>query len=255
MKFLGRTQMLSQYSLIDSLAIIKGLGFDGVEICVERQDWTLIDLDSLPVEAIQEQVVELNLAPYSFSLHQDYIYNDELFEMTKAAIRMTPALGTNLFVFGGAKKRTGDKYEWQRMVDRTRSLTALAEDSGVILAKEFEPGFVVGSTQELIRLFEEIPSPHLAANLDLGHVFLCDPKPVESIHQLGEKIVHCHISGMPVGVHDHVLMSEGDMDLPVYLRALRDIGFDQGLALDLYKYDYEVVATESVVYFKQLLKE
>ena len=255
MKILGRTQMLSQYSLIDSLAIIKGLGFDGVEICVERQDWSLINLDSLPVDAIREQVSELNLAPHSFSLHQDYVYNDERFEMTKTAIRMTTALGTNIFVFGGAKKRTSDEHEWQRMVDRTRLLTAVAEDCGVILAKEFEPGFVVGSTQELVRLFEEIPSPHLSANLDLGHVFICDPQPVESIHQLGEKIAHCHISGMPTGIHDHVLMSEGDMHLPVYLRALRDIGFDQGLALDLYKYDYEAVAKESVAYFKQLLKE
>ena len=254
MKILGRTQMLSQYSLIDSLAIIKGLGFDGVEICVERQDWSLLDLDSLPVDAIREQVSILNLAPYSFSLHQDYIYNDERFEMTKTAIRMTPALGANIFVFSGAKKRTGDKHEWQRMVDRTRTLTAHAEENGVILAKEFEPGFVVGSTQELIRLFQEIPSPHLAANLDLGHVFICDPQPVESIHQLGDKIVHCHISGMPADVHDHVLMSEGDMDLPVYLRALKEIGFDQGLALDLYKYDYQAVAKESIAYFKQLLK-
>ena len=255
MKILGRTQMLSQYSLIDSLAVIKGLGFDGVEICMERQDWSLLDLDSLPVDAIQERVTELNLTPYSFSLHQDYVYNDNLFEMTKTAIQMTPTLGTNIFVFSGAQKRTGDKHEWQRMVDRTRQLTAVAKDNGVILAKEFEPGFVVGSTQELIRLFEEIPSPHLAANLDLGHVFICDPQPVESIHQLGEKIVHCHISGMPAGVHDHVLMSEGDMDLPVFLGALRDIGFHQGLALDLYKYDYESVATESVAYFKKLLKE
>ena len=255
MKILGRTQMLSQYSLIDSLSIIKALGFDGVEISLERQDWSLINLDNLPVDAIQERVVELNLAPYSFSLHQDYVYNDELFKMTQSAIRMTPALGTNIFVFGGAKKRTSDEHEWQRMVDRTRLLTAVAEDCGVILAKEFEPAFVVGSTQELVRLFEEIPSPHLSANLDLGHVFICDPQPVESIHQLGEKIAHCHISGMPTGIHDHVLMSEGDMDLPVYLRALRDIGFDQGLALDLYKYDYEAVAKESVAYFKQLLKE
>ena len=119
MKILGRTQMLSQYSLIDSLSIIKALGFDGVEICLERQDWSLLDLDSLPVDAIRERVVEYNLAPHSFSLHQDYIYNDELLEMTKAAIRMTPTLGTNIFVFGGARKRTGDKHEWQRMVDRT----------------------------------------------------------------------------------------------------------------------------------------
>ena len=44
------------------------------------------------------------------------------------------------------------------------------------------------------------------------------------------------------------------MELPVYLRALKNIGFNQGLALDLYKYDYEAVAKESVAYFKQLLK-
>jgi sugar phosphate isomerase/epimerase len=253
MKILGRTQMLSQYSLVNSLAVTKELGFDGVEICVERQDWSIINLDKLPVDVIRERVIELNLAPYSFSLHQDYIYNDELLEMTKTAIRMTPALGTNIFVFGGAKKRTGDEREWKRMLDRTRLLTAVAEDCGVIIAKEFEPGFVVGSTQALIRLFEEIPSPHLAANLDLGHVFICDPQPIDSIHQLGDKIVHCHISGMPAGVHDHVLMSEGDMDLTTFLRALSNIGFHQGLALDLYKYDYEAVATESVAYFKQLL--
>lgn len=253
MKILARTQMLSQYSIFDSLAVIKTLGFDGVEICVERKDWSLNNLDSIPVDAIRARVAELNLAPYSFSLHQDYVYDDENFEMTKTAIQMTPSLGTNIFVFSGAKKRTGDKNEWNRMVDRTRILTAIAEDYGVILAKEFEPEFVVGSTQELIQLFEEIPSPHLAANLDLGHVFICDPQPVQSIHQLGEKIIHGHISGMPVGVHDHVLMSEGDMDLPAFLRALKEIGFSNGLALDLYKYDYEAVAKESIKHFHDLL--
>jgi sugar phosphate isomerase/epimerase len=143
MEILARTQMLSQYSIYDSLAVIKTLGFDGVEICVERQDWSLNNLDSIPVDAIREQVIELNLAPHSFSLHQDYVYNDELFEMTKTAIQMTPSLGTNIFVFSGAKKRTGGENEWKRMVDRTRILTAVAEECGVILAKEFEPGFVV----------------------------------------------------------------------------------------------------------------
>ena len=255
MKILARTQMLSQYSILNSLAVIKTLGFDGVEICVERKDWSLNDLNSIPVEAIRERVAELNLAPYSFSLHQDYVYDDEKFEMTKSAIQMTPSLGTNIFVFSGVKKRSGDKIEWNRMVDRTRLLTAIAEDCGVILAKEFEPEFVVGSTQELIQLFEEIPSPNLAANLDLGHVFICDPQPLDSIRQLGEKIIHGHISGMPAGMHDHVLMSEGDMDLPSYLHALQNIGFNNGLALDLYKYDYEAVAKESIHYFHDLLAQ
>jgi len=129
MKILRRTQMLSQYSILDSLEVIKNLGFDGVEIYVERKDWSLNDLNSIPVEAIREQVDELDLAPHSFSLHQDYVYDDELFEMTKTAIQMTPSAGTNIYVFSGAKKRTGDKNEWNRMVDRTRILTSIAEES------------------------------------------------------------------------------------------------------------------------------
>ena len=43
------------------------------------------------------------------------------------------------------------------------------------------------------------------------------------------------------------------MDLPSFLRALKDIGFNNGLALDLYKYDYEAVAKESITYFHDLL--
>ena len=58
---------------------------------------------------------------------------------------------------------------------------------------------------------------------------------------------------MPKMIHDHLLMSEGDMELLVYLHALKDIGFNGGIALDLYKYDYEAVAEESILCFHDLL--
>lgn len=255
MKITGRTQMLSQYSILNSLPVIKQLGFDGVEICVERKDWSLNNLENIPLEAIRERVAELNLIPHSFSMHQDYIYNDHIFELTQKAITMTPKLGANIFIFSGAKKKTGDRAEWNRMIERTRTMVEIAADHGVILAEEFEPGFVVGTTAELLRQFDEIPSPHLAANVDLGHVFICDPNPLQSLAQIGGKIVHCHISGMPAGQHDHLIPQEGDMDLSLYLRALRSAGFDGALALDLYKYDYEAVAKGAVDYLHQLLAQ
>ena len=255
MKILARTQMLSQYSLLDSLAVISRLGFDGVEICVEKQDWSLNELHGIPVEAIRQRVAELGLAPHSFSLHQDYIYDDSLFEMTKAAIELTPSLGTHIFVFSGAKRRGGDKDEWDRMVKRTRALVELAADCGVVLAQEFEPNFVVGTTAHLLQLFDEIPSPHLAANMDLGHVFICDPDPLHSIQLVAGKIIHCHIENMPAGVHDHLLPHEGDMDLSAFLQALAAVGFEGGLALDLYKYDYETVAPDAITYLRNLLAQ
>ncbi len=254
MKISGRTQMFPNHSLVESLGVIKELGFDGVEICVEKLDWTLHDLNRFPVQEINEQVATLGLDPVSFSFHQDYIYNDERFELTKKAIRLTPLLNTNLLIFGGTPKRTGDKAEWDKMIERTKVLVELASECGIILAQEFEPNFIVGSTADLLRMFEEIPSPYLAANLDLGHLFLCDPDPLDSIRQVGEKVKHCHISNMPSGVHDHELPQKGDMDLLAYLQTLKSIGFGGGLALDLYKYDYASIAGESLQYLKGLLE-
>jgi sugar phosphate isomerase/epimerase len=249
----ARTQMLDRCSVLDSLEVIKRLGFDGVEIGFLRKDWSVIPLSEMPVAAIRERAAALGLGPNVVSFHSDYVYNDAVLERILEVIPAVHGFGTDILIVNGAKKQAGDAAEWQAMVDRTRTLVDAAEAHDVILALEFEPGFVVGSTADLLRLLTDIPSPHLAANLDLGHVFLCDPDPMAAIAELGDKIAHCHIEDMPAGKHDHRLPGEGDMDLGAYIRALREAGFDGGMALDLYAYDYEAVAEEAVAYLKELV--
>ena len=252
MKILGRTQPLAQYPILDCLDVVRRLGFDGVEICLENPDLDPERLSPARVSAVRGRVAELGLSPHSVSYHKDYIYDDASFELTKQAIARTPQFGAQVFVFAGGPKRAGDEAEWRRMIGRTRELAAIAEERGVVLAEEFEPGFVVGSTAELERLFDDIPSPNLAANLDLGHAFLCDPDPLDSIRRLGRagKIVHCHVENMRAGVHAHLLPHEGDMDLGAYLRALSEVGYAGGLALDLYLHDYEAAAPAAIAYLR-----
>jgi len=253
MQILGRTQPLAKYPVLQALEVIKALGFDGVEICLENEDMAPGTLTPEIIAAVRQQVVELGLKPFSISYHVDYLYNDALLALSKAVIRMTPEFGTNLFVFSGPAKRTGDAAEFARMVERTRELAEIAESSGVIMAEEFEPNFVVGTTAQLLQLFSEVNSPALAANMDLGHVFLCDPDPVAAILDVGDRIVHCHIEGMAAG--DHLLPQEGDMDLKAYLEALNSAGYDGPLSLDLYKHDYEVVVPDAIAYIRGLLAE
>jgi sugar phosphate isomerase/epimerase len=247
--------MLSDYAIVEGLGVIRDLGFGGVEICVEKRDWSWVAFDERLIAHTRERVAELGLWPHSFSLHQDYIYDDRLLQETKRAIRLTRDIGSDIFVFSGTKRRTGDQAEWDRMIARTRELVQVAAECGVTLAEESEPGFVVGSTADLLRLFEEIPSPYLAANLDLGHVYLCDPDPMRSIALLDTKIVHCHVENMRAGVHDHLLPHEGDMDLGAYVNALAGVGYTGGLALDVYKYDYEAVAPEAIAYLRRLVMD
>ena len=252
-KLMGRTQPLERYPALEALEVIKRLGFDGVEVCLETAEMAPDGLGNAMVATVRERIEALGLAPHSVGYHKDYIYDDDEFARTCRAIELTPAFGAKLFVFSGTPKRTGDAAEWQRMVARTAKLLNLAEKHGVILAQEFEPGFIVGSTEELLRLFAELPSPRMAANVDLGHLFLCDPDPIASIAAIGDKAVHGHVENMAAGVHDHLLPSEGDMDLGAYIQALHHIGFDGGLALDLYTHDYEAVAPGEIAYLRGLI--
>jgi sugar phosphate isomerase/epimerase len=253
MKLLGRTQPLSRYPILECLAVIARLGFDGVEICLENPDLAPGGLTPALAAAVRERVQALGLRPHSVSYHKDYVRDDREFDLTLRAIELTPDFGARVFVFSGPFRQTGDAAEWERMVERTRQLARLAESRGVTLAEEFEPGFVVGSTADLLRLFDAVDSDSLAANLDLGHAFLCDPDPLDSIRQLGPRIAHCHIENMRAGAHEHLLPHEGDMNLADYLRALAGTGFQGGLALDLYKHDYEAVAPGAIAYLRRLI--
>lgn len=250
MKLLGRTQPLAHYPIDTCLEVIHRLGFDGVELCLEHPDLDPALLTPERAHAVRERIATLGFAAHSVSLHLDYINDDAAFTATKQGIRLTPHFGTRLFVFAGAPARAGDAAAWERMLLRTRELVEVAAACDVLLAEEFEPNFIVGCSADVLRLLEEIPSPHLAVNLDLGHVFLCDPDPLQAIAQLGPSTVHGHIENMRTGVHQHLLPHEGDMDLRAYLHALAATGFSGGLALDLYQHDYEAVAPHAIRYLR-----
>jgi sugar phosphate isomerase/epimerase len=253
MKIFGRTQPLERYPVLESLSVIKRLGFDGVEVCLETADMAPDTLTPGRIDAVRDRIETLGLVPYSVGYHRDYIYDDREFALTRLAISAAHRLGSSMLIFSGTAARTDDEAEWQRMLERTAQLLEEAEKHGIVLAQEFEPGFVVGSTAELLRLFKELPSPYLAANVDIGHLFLCDPDPIASIGAIGSRIVHGHVENMAAGVHDHLLPTEGDMDLSAYMAALHGAGFTGGLALDLYRHDYEAVAPAQIAYLRSLI--
>ena len=243
--------MIQRETLPERIQAIGELGFDGAEVCLEKKDWEVYTLTDKLAEEVKIATEEAGYAWYSLSFHQDYIYDDGKYEETKRVIPLVPKAGASILVFSGCRKKTGDLEEWRRKIERTKRLVEIAEDNGVVLAEEFEPNYIVGTTQELTRMFDEIDSESLCANLDVGHAFLSDPDPVASIRELKGKLVHCHIEGMGSGEHKHLLPWEGDMDVSNIINALREIGFAGGLALDLYRDDYEEISVECIRFLRK----
>lgn len=250
----GRNQPLSHLPLKQGLRILSEAGAEGVELCHEHPEMAPEKMSPDFAERIADMMEWAGLRASAVGWHCDYIDSHENFEKLQRLIGLAPRLGTDLFItacVGG----TGDEQAHERMVKRTRTLAELAAGVGVRLAIEYEPNFMVGTCDGLMRLFDDVDVDALAANLDVGHVFLVEDEPLEAIQRLGPRIVHCHVEGMAAGEHKHLLPWEGDLPLEAYLRALRDAGFDGPLALDLYGVDYAAVAPRCFDYLRSILPQ
>ena len=256
MLFSARTQLLAQDDYPNILKKIIDWGFDGVEISVLDQDFKLrSDFFSGPVIKVMKRLLK-QLEAASISCHLDYVNQKENIEVIRKTFAVAQKLDIDTIIINGAASQAETEQEaydeWQLMIEKTQILCELAQKAEIKLAKEFEPGFITDSTAKLIKVFNQVDPLPLYANLDLGHVYLNDPQPLTSITKLQDRIIHGHIENMKQGVHDHLMPSEGDMDLASYLNELKKINFKGPLALDLYKYDYEEAAPAALEQLRQL---
>ncbi len=255
MHFSGRTQMLwDEYSLSDSLKIIGALGFEGAEICLENRFFEYVPTfaEEYIIDHTRELCAELGLFANSVGCHVDFVHEEKSFTALKELIPKVPRYGTNIFILGGCKQVAHYPEEWSTYTERMREMVRIAEDHDVLLAPEPEIHCVLRTSHDMERLLEAIPSPALRVNMDIGHAFLTDVDPIESIRRLGERIVHLHIENMLRGWHNHQLPQHGDMDLEQYFRVITDIGFAGPAALDLYNVDFQEIAPESLEYLETL---
>lgn len=251
----GRTQPLSELGMVGSLRRIKEMGFEGVEICPETKEWGLFEFTADAVREIADLLEELRFGTVSFGLHSNYIDDDDRFELSKRLIEVAPKLSSDVFIISG-RRATDDRDEWKKMADRTREFVRVGEANGVRIAMEHEPKFVVGTTADQLRLMQEIDSPFFGANLDIGHAYLVDPDPLESIRAFGDRLFHMHIENMPAEEHRHLppYDENGVVDLEAVFRTVYETGFSGGMALDLYVDNYEEMARKSLKYLKGIVE-
>jgi len=249
-KIYARTQAITKQPLYPSLKKLKKMGFEGMEICFEHPEV----MDLMQKNADKELTVflsDIDFTDISCSYHQN-LADDEKFLETKKAIGFSAKLGARDFIIASILGEQGDETLWKKGLNRTKELYSIAKDLNMRLLVEPEPVYVLYSTQDWLRLNDEIDCD-IYANIDLGHAFLTDNDPLDDIKKVGGKVAHCHIENMAKDVHNHLLPWEGDMDLKAYIDTLRDIGFDGPLALDLYRDNYMEVAKSCFEYIKKLI--
>ena len=125
---------------------------------------------------------------------------------------------------------------WDRLGAGMTRVLALAAERGVVVAFEPEPGMWIERPAGYRHLLERLgttPAP-LRLTWDLGHCVVTGDLPIaDTIRSLGPHLAHVQIDDARPGVHEHLPLGAGDLDLKSALSALKSIGYTGQLAVEL----------------------
>ncbi len=118
------------------------------------------------------------------------------------------------------------------VVDGVRALVDSHGGRSYALAVEPEPGMLVEDCDDWQALATDVPGIALA--LDTGHCVVSGAyAPQEAVRRFAPHLGTVAVEGMARGVHEHLPLEEGDVDLPAVLAALVEVGYERLVTLEL----------------------
>jgi D-psicose/D-tagatose/L-ribulose 3-epimerase len=185
---------------------IKSYGYDAVEIPVE--DPSLIDLDLVKKALADEGLNPIICGAFGPSrdlTHDDPAFHQTCFTYLDSCLEIASELGAG-FVAGPMYSAVGKarlvapeqrKVEWDRAVSNLRKVCRRAGEFGLDLAIETLNRFetdLINTSEELMRLINDINEPQAKAVLDGFHLNIEEPDLESAIRRVGDKLIHVQVS-------------------------------------------------------------
>jgi sugar phosphate isomerase/epimerase len=122
-------------------------------------------------------------------------------------------------------------------VEMIKPVAEHAEKEGVLLLVEPEPGLLIETVDQFEEFMSHIDSPAVGLNYDIGHAYCVGDDAATTIPRVAKYIRHFHLEDIAATrVHQHLIPGEGAIDFVSALRAIRDIGYNGWITIELYPY-------------------
>jgi sugar phosphate isomerase/epimerase len=134
----------------------------------------------------------------------------------------------------------------RQLAREMRPVLDRADERGMRLGFEPEPDMLVDTMASFAELLDHVRHPLLKLTLDVGHLHCLGEFPLaDRIGQWGPWLVAVHLEDMRVGVHDHLMFGEGEIDFPAVIDALHAARYEGGVYVELSRHSH--VAPEAAV--------
>jgi L-ribulose-5-phosphate 3-epimerase len=255
------TNGFAQHRMEDALAILAELGYQSAAITLDYHTLNPYEpdlprraaevrrlLDRLGLHCVIETGARFLLDPRR--KHQPTLVSPQAGERQRRldflcrAVEVSHILKADALSFwSGTPVNDASREEHlARLVAGCRSLCAIAEQYQVRLAFEPEPGMLIDTMARFQELYERVNHPLFGLTLDVGHLHCLGETPVaDQVRRWDRCLWNVHIEDMRRGVHEHLQFGEGEMYFPPILAALRDIGYDGGIHVELSRHSHDAV--------------
>jgi L-ribulose-5-phosphate 3-epimerase len=251
------------HRLEDALAILADLGYQSVAITLDHHALNPFGenlaselkhvaalLQRLRLASVIETGARFLLDPRR--KHQPTLLSEKpeererRLDFLKRAVDIAKELGSEGVSFwsGAALAPTPGEVLMHRLWEGCCRLAEYAENRGVILAFEPEPGMLIDTTEKYGLLKTQLASLVFCLTIDIGHLYCMGEVPIsEHLRRWQHSLWNIHIEDMRRGVHEHLMFGEGEIDFPPILQTLKEIGYEGGVHVELSRHGHDAVDT------------
>jgi sugar phosphate isomerase/epimerase len=178
----------------------------------------------------------------------------------EACIRLAADLDADCVSFWSGTP-VGDspaKIHMARLVEACLRLCDFAEGRRVRLSFEPEPGMFVDTMDKFAELHGKVNRPNFGLTLDIGHLQCTGELPIgDHIRRWKDWLWNVHIEDMRRGKHEHLMFGEGEIDFTHVMNAIREIGYQRGVYVELSRHSHDAVETarKSLAFLKAIPRE
>jgi sugar phosphate isomerase/epimerase len=275
MSILLHSYTFRSYSIERAFQKAKEFGYAGIELSTVHFNFFNLDQEIKRLDGIQKKY-ELPIITADFPAN--FITSDESLresvEYLRKAIPLLKELGVRIlnggvgplagkepsdFSQGGSAIATEEHYE--RAIKGLKEIVPLLEENNLLLTLEIHMNTLHDTAASAKRIIEEVNSPLVLANLDLGNMYATPQaeEPIKAIEILGDRIGYIHLKNCrKIGDrYDYTwALEDGDID---YFRALSFIykkGYKGDICIEYCGLgDPTPRARKDILYLKDILNE
>lgn len=260
----GARSWLPAWTLEEAIRLTAEMGFEGLELAACRPHGWPSDLNAQHRREMRKLAADSSLAFSTVGATSvNHNIASPMAEERRATVRywvecvhLALDLGcSTVVVAGGWSVRPHGRDEaWRWAREGLAAVAREAEQRGVVLALEninSRRADVVVSSRDVATMIEEVGSPALRPMLDFYHLHLEAEDPFEAIERLGADLADVHFLDARRADRARVVPGLGEMPLPDILLALREVGYDGWLVVEIWGDDPLTLGRQAVRFFAE----